>query len=184
MSLAIMWVVAVTLLMMGGLLGEKAVGFSSFTLALPVSRQRLMIVRISMGLMQATVLAIIPWCAMFLLGSIAGKTHSITQISFYLTSLFGGGVVFLAIAVLVSSLVEGYMAPSMGYGLVFILANLSGYARLYPFSPFKLILAHVLTYSQTGVFGRGFPWVDLSAWLLVTAILLWISVKVIQQREF
>src|ERR1700682_798039 len=58
--LATMWVVAVTLLTMGGLLREKAVGTSSFTLALPVSRGRLMGVRIAVGMIQAMVLVMVP----------------------------------------------------------------------------------------------------------------------------
>ena len=41
--LVIMWVLAVTLVMMGGLLREKALGSSAFTMALPVSRRRLMV---------------------------------------------------------------------------------------------------------------------------------------------
>ena len=74
--LVMMWALAVTLIMMGGLLREKATGSSAFTLALPVSRTRLMMVRICMGLAQAVVLAIVPWTAMFTVGSIFGKTHS------------------------------------------------------------------------------------------------------------
>ncbi len=44
--LQLMWLVSVTLLMMGGLLQEKANGSAAFTLALPVSRTRLTSVRI------------------------------------------------------------------------------------------------------------------------------------------
>ena len=79
--LATMWVVAVNLLMMGGLLREKAVGASSFTLALPASRARLMGVRIVVGFLQAMALVIVPWTAMFLIGRIFGKTQSLSQAS-------------------------------------------------------------------------------------------------------
>jgi ABC-type transport system involved in multi-copper enzyme maturation permease subunit len=105
--LVMMWALAVTLIMMGGLLREKATGSSAFTLALPVSRTRLMVVRICMGLAQAAVLAIVPWAAMFTVGSIFGKTHSVSQAAFYLVLLLGGGLVFFAMAVLISSLISG-----------------------------------------------------------------------------
>ncbi len=59
-TLSILWIVAVMLLMMGGLLREKASGASSFTLALPKSRLHLLSVRIVMGWIQAVVLAIVP----------------------------------------------------------------------------------------------------------------------------
>ncbi len=86
-----MWVLAVILTMMGGLLREQANGSSAFTLALPVSRTRLMMVRIATGLIQAVALAVLPWIAMFSVGSIFGKTHSISQVAFYLVLLLGGG---------------------------------------------------------------------------------------------
>jgi ABC-2 type transport system permease protein len=105
--LVMMWALAVTLIMMGGLLREKATGSSAFTLALPVSRTRLMVVRICMGLAQAAVLAIVPWAAMFTVGSIFGKTHSVSQAAYYLVLLLGGGLVFFAMAVLISSLISG-----------------------------------------------------------------------------
>jgi ABC-type transport system involved in multi-copper enzyme maturation permease subunit len=105
--LMMMWALAVTLIMMGGLLREKAAGSSAFTLALPVSRTRLMMVRICMGLAQAVVLAIVPWTAMFTVGSIFGKTHSLSQAAYYLVLLLGGGLVFFAMAVLISSLISG-----------------------------------------------------------------------------
>ena len=37
--LTFLWIIAMTMLMMGGVVREKAVGASSFTLALPVSRR-------------------------------------------------------------------------------------------------------------------------------------------------
>jgi len=106
MVLAMMWVIATTLLMMGGLLREKASGMSSFTLALPVSRAHLVLVRIGMGLMQSVVLAIVPWSVMFLIGATVGKTHSVSLTIFYIVVLLGGGSLFFAIALLISSLVK------------------------------------------------------------------------------
>ena len=69
--IAVMWVAAVMFLMMGGLLREKALGTSTFTLSLPVSRTRLMEVRVLFGLSEALALALVPWLAMFLVSLIA-----------------------------------------------------------------------------------------------------------------
>ena len=71
--LVMMWVLAVTLTMMGGLLREKAAGSAAFTLALPVSRGRLMMVRICTGLVQTATLAIAPCLAMFSVDCIFGR---------------------------------------------------------------------------------------------------------------
>jgi hypothetical protein len=44
---------------------------------------------------------------MFTVGSIFGKTHSLSQAAYYLVLLLGGGLVFFAMAVLISSLISG-----------------------------------------------------------------------------
>ena len=64
--LVTMWVAAVLILMMGGLLRERAVGTAPFTLSLPVSRMHLMRARILVGLLESAALAIVPWAALFL----------------------------------------------------------------------------------------------------------------------
>ena len=123
--LVIMWVLAVVLLGMGGLIPEKSVGTSSFTLALPVSRARLLGVRVGMGVLEAIVLAVVPWLAVFLVVSLARNRISIIQVVSYILLLVGGGTVYFAMAVLISSLVAGeYAAPAVAYGIVLLTAML------------------------------------------------------------
>src|ERR1700743_880448 len=74
-TLAATWLLAVVLLTMGGLLRERAVCTSSFTLSLPATRLHLMSVYMSMGLLQAITLAIIPWIGMLWAGKVLGNTH-------------------------------------------------------------------------------------------------------------
>src|ERR1700679_4196391 len=105
--LAFVWILSVILLMMGGLLQEQAVGTSSFTLALPVSRLHLMLVRIVMGLAQAFLLTVVPWLVMLLICGSASKTYPFSQMGFHVFLLWSGGMVFVALAVLISSIVEG-----------------------------------------------------------------------------
>src|ERR1700722_17482968 len=57
--LVIMWGVSAVLLGMGGLLREKALGVSTFSLSLPVSRARLFGVRVALGILQAAALAVL-----------------------------------------------------------------------------------------------------------------------------
>src|ERR1700733_8015560 len=91
-TLASVWLLAITLIMMGGLLREKAVGTSSFTLSLPVSRLRLMSVRISVGLLGAILLGVLPWMAMLFAARAAGRMYFISQASLHLFLLLGGGL--------------------------------------------------------------------------------------------
>jgi ABC-type transport system involved in multi-copper enzyme maturation permease subunit len=102
-----LWILTVTLSMMGGLLREKSAGSSAFTLALPVSRKRLMTVRIVTVLIQAIALAVVPWLAMFSIGSIFGKTHSVSQAVFFIFLLLGGGGCLLPLPFLLPRLSKG-----------------------------------------------------------------------------
>ena len=123
--LVIMWVLSVVLLGMGGIVREKAIGTSSVTLALPVSRARLLRVRIAMGAFEAIVLGVVPWLAVFVVSSIARKPILIIQVASYVLLLVAGGLVYFAMAVLVSSLVSGeYTAPALAFGIVLLAAML------------------------------------------------------------
>ncbi|MDQ6678190.1 MAG: hypothetical protein M3Z09_12945 [Acidobacteriota bacterium] len=183
--LATLWILAVTLLMMGGLLREKAVGASSFTLALPVSRARLMAIRVSTGLIQAMLLVIVPWSAMFLVGAVTGKTHSVSQAFFHIVLLASGGLLFFAIALLVSSLVEGeYTAPIVSYGIVMAIAVAFNDASLRAYSPWGFITGAAYFDRDTALLTGSIPWTSVTVYVLLAAVLIAVSVKVIQWREF
>ena len=183
--LVMMWALAVTLIMMGGLLREKATGSSAFTLALPVSRTRLMMVRICMGLAQAVVLAIVPWTAMFTVGSIFGKTHSVSQAAFYLVLLLGGGLVFFAMAVLISSLISGeYTAPVISFGAVIGTAVALSSAALRRYNPWEFMTGSEYLNRQTNLLVLPIPWLRAVIYIFLAGLLLALSVRVIRQKEF
>ena len=183
--LVMMWTLAVTLTMMGGLLREKATGSSSFTLALPVSRRRLMVVRICTGLAQAFMLAIVPWVAMFSVSSIFGKTHSFSQAGCYLVLLLGGGLLFFAVAVLVSSVISGeYTAPAVSFGAVIVTAVALSSSALRRYSPWEFMTGARYRIEQTNLLSLPIPWLQAAIYMFVAGLLLAISVRAIQRREF
>ena len=181
--LATMWVVAVNLLMMGGLLREKAVGSAGFTLALPVSRTRLMGVRIAAGLAQSLALVFIPWAAMFLVASTVGKTHSLSQAAFHAVLLAAGGLLFFALALLTSSLVEGeYTAPIVSFGVMMLLAvGLNGY---HEYDPWEFITGSAYWDRHAGHLMGPVPWTLVCGYLALAGIMTWTSIAVMRKREF
>src|SRR6476620_3030993 len=100
--LTFLWIIAMTMLMMGGVVREKAVGASSFTLALPVSRRRLVWTRIGLGLAESCAMAVVPWTSMYLVAITFGKPLDVTQALMHVALLLGGGLFFFATAVLCS----------------------------------------------------------------------------------
>jgi ABC-2 type transport system permease protein len=180
--LQIMWLVAVTLLMMGGLVQEKANGSAPFTLAMPVSRRRLMNVRICTGLMQAALLALVPWAAMYATASFAGPALSASQALFHVVLLAGGGAVFAGTALLISTLVEGaYTAPTISFGIV--LACGSAPRSLASVNPMDFMNGH--EYMGSGNLLTGpIPWGHVAVYMAVAALMIVASVKAIERRDF
>ena len=180
--LQLIWLVSVTLLMMGGLLQEKANGSAPFTLAMPVSRTRMMTVRISTGLLEAALLIIVPWAAMYGMFCFTGPARSIGQVLFYVVVMAGGGAVFAGTSMLISSLVEGaYTAPTISAGIVLLCAN----------APRSLSFMNPVAfmggqeYLGPGNLATGpMPWGHVAAYMSVAALMIVASVKVIERRDF
>jgi ABC-2 type transport system permease protein len=183
--LAFVWILSVILLMMGGLLQEHAIGTSSFTLALPVSRLHLMSVRIVMGLAQAFLLTVVPWLVIFFVSASASKTYPISQVCFHVFLLWSGGMVFVALAVFISSIVEGqYTAPAVSIGISVLLVNALKAERLTPYSPWTFMVGSEYFQRSTGFLSGQFPLLHAAAFCAVAILLFCLSIKVIQQRDF
>lgn len=182
--LVIMWVLAVVLLGMGGLIREKAVGTSSFTLALPVSRARLLGVRVGMGVLEAIVLGVTPWVAVVFVSSVAGKPILIRQVASYVLLLVGGGLVYFAMAILVSSSVAGeYTAPALAFGVVLLTAIVFD-AWLRQFNVWRLTTGDFSIDRSTYLLSTHLPWLGMLTSFCVGVLMLLASTIVVRRREF
>jgi ABC-2 type transport system permease protein len=182
--LVIMWVLAVVLLGMGGLIREKAVGTSSLTLALPVSRTRLLGVRVGMGVLEAILLAIVPWIVVFFVSSMARKPILISQVASYVLLLVAGGLIYFAMAILVSSSVAGeYTAPSLAFGVVLLTAIVFD-AWFRQFNVWRLVTGDFSIDRSTYLLSQHLPWLGILASLSVGVLMLLASTIVVHRREF
>jgi ABC-2 type transport system permease protein len=183
--IAAMWVAAVMLLMMGGLLRERAVGTASFTLALPVSRLHLMRVRILLGILHAVALTVVPWAAMFVVSNTFGVRTAFYQAAFHVTLLASGGTIFFALALLASSLIEGeYTAPAACFGAMFADVIAFGDKTFKAYSPWTFMVATEYFDRKTELLVGSIPWSHVLANVLVAALLIVFSVLAIQRKEF
>ena len=102
-------------------------GTSSFTLVLPVTSAPLAGVRIAVGMFQAISLAVFPWVCILFITHLGQVSFPISQASFYLALPISGGLIYFAMAVLISSLIEGeYTAPDVAYGLTILTGMVFG----------------------------------------------------------
>jgi len=182
--LAIMWVLSVVLLGMGGIVREKATGISSLTLSLPVSRRRLVGIGVGVGLLEAAILGLVPWIAVFFVSFFARKPISITQVASYVLLLLGGGLVYFALAVLVSSLASGeYSAPALTFGIVLLAAMLFD-AWLRQFNVWRLVTGDLSINRSTFLLSDHLPWLGMLCSMSVASLMVVASIIVVQRRQF
>jgi ABC-type transport system involved in multi-copper enzyme maturation permease subunit len=185
MFLAFAWTVAVILLMMGGLMQEKAIGTSAFTLALPVSRFRLMLVRVAVGVIEAALLAIVPWIGLLSLTGGGFRAPFASQAAFHVFFLLCGGALFFAIAFLVSSIVESqYTAPAITIGTCSLVVYTLRGEKFAPFNPWVFMVGSRYFGWHTGILNpKGSLW-HAAIFFIASALLIFFSIKAIERRDF
>ncbi len=183
---AVIWLLSAILLGLGGLVREKAVGSSSLTLALPVSRGRLVAVRVGVGVAEAIALAVAPWVSNILTSVFKGTPFSMSQGGCCILLLAGGGMVYLALAVLISSVIEGeYTSLGVALGVVILAFDLSRRVDwLKGLNLIPLVTGNGYINKGTFLFSEALPWSRILASLSVAALMILASIGIIQRREF
>jgi hypothetical protein len=143
-----------------------------------------MSVRVGIGFLEAAALGIVPWIAIFSVSRFAHMPILISQVFFYILILVGGGSIYFAISVLVSSLVGGeYTAPALAFALVFA-STIGTDVWLRPFNPWRLVGGDNYIDRDTWLLAGPVPWMGIILSLCVAGLMLAASVKIIQKREF
>ena len=182
--MAIMWILSAVLLGMGGIVHEKTVGTSSFTLSFPVSRTRLQVIRLGVGLLEAVILGVVPWMVICAISWGAQMPIRVTHVGLYPWLLVSGGLVYYAMAVLVSSLVEGeYSAPAIAIGLVFLSTIIldSWFRRL---DVWRFATGDFYIDKKTFELAGDFPWLGTLVCTGAATLMLVASTRAVQCRDF
>lgn len=116
-----LFVLLTLLLGVGGLLRERDFGTASFTLALPVSRLRLVSARAALGLMQVAALSLLPALVIAVLSPLVGQLYPWSQaLQFAVLWAVPGSLIFM-MGFLASSLFGGeYTAPVVAFLGLFV----------------------------------------------------------------
>jgi len=187
-QLALYSVVAINFTSMGGLLREKAVGAASFTLALPFSRTRIAIVRIAVGFTQAMLLIAMPLAVVLAIGAIFGdseKMLSAEQTLLHFAYMASGGLVYYALAFFASCVVEGeYVAPILSFGAAIAIDSALQDPGVRSWDPLNFMMGGHSYYARTGLLTGPLPGMRIGAYVALSIVLVLVSVRAIQVREF
>ena len=181
-----LWMLSIVLLGMGGLLRERATGLSQFTLALPADRRRLVSVRFAIYISEAIALALAPWIALVLITHFMGQQWPFREALFFDSLLIGGGLAFVGLTTLISSLVEGeYTAPVVAFGIMLVMQVASNSVSwLKPLNFWRLEGGFDDIDPNTWLIVRPFPWLSIGLSLLFLVLTVAVSIKAIERREF
>jgi hypothetical protein len=144
-----------------------------------------MAVRIGMGALQASTIAIIPSCTMYLIAKAWGEAFSFSQTWFHLVLLLTGGALFFAIALLASSTISGeYTSPVVAFGILMLISATLGEKKLRLFSPLAFTLGTEYFDPHTNLLVGPIPWLEAGVWLCLAALLTWSAVRIVDRRDF
>ena len=158
----------------------------AFTLVLPADRRRLVSVRFGIYTLESIALALVPWIALVLITHFMGRPWPFREAFFFDSLLISGGLAFVGITTLISSLVEGeYTAPVVTFGIMLVMQVASNSVNwLKPLNFWRLEGGFSDIDPNTWLIVRPFPWMSLVLSVLFLLLTVAVSIKAIGRREF
>ncbi len=185
-----LFVVLVLVLGGGTVLQERSLGTSGFTLALPVSRARLLMMRAIVGLLEMIALAVVPAIVIPVIAMTTGERYPLRQAGSFALLWIAGGVVLFGLAVLCASFIANEYAAWLAAFLVLMLyealANLSALSRLPSFDVLRMMSGSGREYLDTvrHVIVGPLPWTTFAVSLVIGGLALMLSERLIQRKDF
>ena len=184
-----LFIVLAVFLGLGGLARERDHRTVGFTLALPVTRWRLLATRTAVGLGEVMVLATLPAMVLPALSPLIGQGYSSSQAWAFAILWATVGSLLFAIGLLASVLFAGELTAPVA-----ALAGLMGYSLVAEIPAFERYLTDIhdvmsgidMPYftEGTGLLTGSLPWTTLCGVLLATATLIGIGVRITSRQDF
>jgi ABC-2 type transport system permease protein len=182
--------ILVIFLGLGGLLRERAHGTAIFTLALPVSRLRLAVSQIGIGLLELAVLALLPALLIPAVSPLVHQSYPFSQALQFSVLWFGCGTVIFAIAFFLSVVLGGeYTAPVTCFILLFLHTAI---ALWRPLKPYRINIFWTMGGvgmmhwgpQNTLVLSSPLPWMRLLIFELFAFAMIAMAARISQQQDF
>ena len=184
-----MFILFSLLLGFGGLLRERDHGTAGFTLALPISRLRLVSVRAGVGLSEVAGLSLLPGLVILSLSPLVGQSYPWSQALKFAILWASGGAFFFVIGFLASSVFYGeFTALGAGFlGLILysVIADLPGLEQ-YSLDIHDIMSGKGMPYFQPhGALLVGpLPWMALAGIVVISLGLIGLAYRITERRDF
>ena len=184
------FVILCVILGSGSLLQERAHGTSGFTLALPVSRLRIVFTRAVIGYFGVLAIAAVPIAVVPIASRYVGEQYPVGQNIGFFFLWAGCGAVFYGLTFLLAHWIEGeYLSvlvaiPSlMLYGA---LLNLPWLSQLRMLNIFDILNGEEMPFfnETQHVLIAPLPWIALGVMVVVSAVLITLAARRIEPLDF
>jgi hypothetical protein len=164
----------------GGIFTAGAGGGALYTLALPVSRRRLLILRAITGLAELLGLMMLASLALPLLAPAIGESVSFQDAAVHGFCAFIAGSLFFSLALFLATVFSDVWRPLL---IAIAIASLAGLAEMIYQDALSLGVIHTMsaaTYHETGAL----PWPGLLICILGSSVLIFAAIQNLERRNF
>ena len=178
------WIACAFILGLGGLLRERAIGVSAFTLSLPINRGDLVRIRAAVAMAEAFLIGLIPCSLIPVFSWATGNQYSLSQSVTFAMFLTVGGLAFVSLSIFLSSLFEGeYTAFVFGICAIATAFFVFKARSIHRWSIFD-VLSGARHIDPTTHLVTSVPWLGLTGSLLISTIGLVASIQIMRSRDF
>lgn len=175
-------------LALGGLQRERLHHTAGFTLALPVSRARLVSAQALLGLGQIAMLSALP-LLLAVCSQLAQLPYSLEQMIRFGLLWLAGGMVFYAVAFLASTLFRGEftaLAASFVFMIFYPVAVLFPPLNQYPLNVHHIMSGIAMPYfdARTALLVGAPPWALLASMLAIASALIVLAIQITRRRDY
>jgi ABC-type transport system involved in multi-copper enzyme maturation permease subunit len=184
-----LFAIMVMVLALGGLQRERLHRTVGFTLALPVSRARLVWVQALLGLGQVVILSALPLVLLTVCSRLAHVSYPLEQMLRFSLLWFAGGAVFYAVAFLFATLFRSEytaLAASFVFTIIYPMAVLFSPLSRYPLNVGHVMSGMAMPYFdvRTALLVGAPPWVLMVSMLAIAGVLIAIAVQITARRDY
>lgn len=184
-----LFVIMVMQLALGGLQRECLQRTVGFTLALPVSRARLVSAQALLGLVQVATLSVLPLVLLTVCSSLAQLRYPPAQMACFGLLWFAGGAVFFAVALLAATLFRSeYTALTVTFvfTIFYPMAGLFSLLNRYPLNIHHIMSGVRMRYFDvhTALLVGAPPWALLACMLAIAAALIGVAIQITRRRDY
>jgi ABC-type transport system involved in multi-copper enzyme maturation permease subunit len=175
---------------LGGLQRERAHNTAVFTLALPVSRYRLIGTQIAVGLLELAALSLLPAALIPALSALTHQSYPLPVALHFSVLWFSGGLVIFAVSFLLSVAAPGeYTAPVACYAALMVHTVIAAWR---PLVPYRLSLMWIMGEFQAMHWDAAHnlllpppvSWLRISVMALIAFLMFSVAVRITQRQDF